>query len=247
MISAFRERWLPLARREISLLALVVVIAGGVWSFIELADEVQEGETGVFDRTVLLSLRNPDDRADPIGPAWFEEVARDVTSFGGNAILILISLAVVGYLIMLRKRAAALLVVAAVGGGMLLSSGLKSLFGRARPDLVAHAVETYTASFPSGHATLSAVTYLTLGALLMRVHPQRRIKLYLLAVAVTLTVLVGLSRVYLGVHWPTDVLAGWCLGATWAMVCWLVALWLQRRGRIEPADDTSVDDTESPA
>ena len=116
---------------------------------------------------------------------------------------------------------------------MLLSSGLKGLFDRPRPDLVPHAVEVYTMSFPSGHATLSAVTYLTLGALLARVQPRRRVKAYLLGVAVLLAVLIGASRVYLGVHWPTDVLAGWCVGAAWAMLCWTVATWLQRRGEVE--------------
>jgi undecaprenyl-diphosphatase len=115
----------------------------------------------------------------------------------------------------------------------LLSSGLKELFDRPRPDLVPHAVQVYTASFPSGHAMLSAVAYLTLGALLARVQAQRRVKAYLLGVSVLLAVLIGVSRVYLGVHWPTDVLAGWCVGAAWAMFCWTVALWLQRRGKVE--------------
>jgi undecaprenyl-diphosphatase len=132
-----------------------------------------------------------------------------------------------------RKRGAALLVLASVGGGALLSTLLKLSFERPRPDLVPHAVAVYTASFPSGHAMLSAVTYLTLGTLLARIQPRRRLRAYIVAVAVLLTLLVGTSRVYLGVHWPTDVLAGWCLGAAWAMLCWAVALWLQRRGRVE--------------
>lgn len=90
-----------------------------------------------------------------------------------------------------------------------------------------------TWSFPSGHATMSAVTYLTLGALLARMQPHPALKAYLLSIAVSLTLLVGMSRVYLGVHWPTDVLAGWCLGSAWALGWWLVAVRLQRRGRVE--------------
>lgn len=229
-----KERWLPLARREVWLLAVVLLAAGGLLGFASLAEEVLEGETGAFDRAVLLGLRNPEDLSDPIGPVWFEELARDITSLGGYAILGLMASVVIGYLVMVQKRAAALLVLGSVGGGLLLSTLLKNLFERARPDLVPHAVDVYTASFPSGHAMLSAVTYLTLGSLLMRVHSERRVKAYVLAVAIAMSVMVGLSRVYLGVHWPTDVLAGWCVGAAWAMLCWLVALWLQRGGKVEP-------------
>jgi undecaprenyl-diphosphatase len=144
-----------------------------------------------------------------------------------------VTLAALGFLLIVRKRAAALLVLASVGGGTALSFAMKAAFDRPRPDLVEHGVEVATASFPSAHAMLAAVTYLTLGALLARVQPKRSVKAYLLGVAVVLTLLIGLSRVYLGVHWPTDVLAGWCVGAAWATACWLVAYWLQARGRVE--------------
>lgn len=204
------------------------------WAFVKLADEVIEGETDAFDRTILLALRNPADLSDPIGPAWFEEAARDVTGLGGHTVLVLVTLASLAYLLMARKRSAALLLLAAVVGGMLLSTLLKLGFERPRPDLVPHGARVYTASFPSGHAMLSAATYLTLGALLARVEQRRRIKIFLLGLAVLLTVLVGTSRVYLGVHWPSDVLAGWCGGAAWASLCWFVALQLQRRGQVEP-------------
>ncbi|HWV40755.1 phosphatase PAP2 family protein, partial [Pseudorhodoplanes sp.] len=85
-----------------------------------------------------------------------------------------------------------------------------------------------------------AVTYLTLGALLARIQSRNRLKAYVVSVAILLTLMVGASRIYLGVHWPTDVLAGWCAGAAWAMACWLLALWLQSRGEIEPATDGDV-------
>jgi undecaprenyl-diphosphatase len=80
---------------------------------------------------------------------------------------------------------------------------------------------------------LSATIYLTIGVLLARTSDQRRIKVYIVGCAVGMTLLIGLSRLYLGVHWPTDVLAGWSLGSAWAMLCWLVARWLQRRGDVE--------------
>jgi undecaprenyl-diphosphatase len=161
---------------------------------------------------------------------------RDFTALGGIGVLSAVTLAVVGFLVLTRKRHAAAAVAVAVLGGLLLSQALKWGFARPRPDLVPHGQTVYTQSFPSGHAMLSAVVYLTLGALLARTQPRRRVKLYFLAVAGVLTAVVGVSRVYLGVHWPTDVLGGWAVGAGWALLCWLAMLWLQRRGQVEAED-----------
>ena len=219
---------------------MLFVVAAALFAFAELADEIT-GDAREFDTAVLLAFRNPADLADPIGPPWLEAVFRDITSLGGTVLLTLITITVTGYLLMDGKRATALLVIVAIGGGYLVSNLLKLGFGRPRPDLVAHLVDVRSLSFPSGHAMLSATTYLTLGALLARVHSRRRIKAYLLTVAVGTTLLVGISRVYLGVHWPTDVLAGWCAGAAWAMLCWRVALWLQRRGQVEPEGASGAD------
>ena len=205
--------------------------------FAKLMGMVQ-GETRAFDRAILLAFRNSTDLSDPIGPRWLEIIFRDITSLGGATVLTLMTIAVSGFLLIDAKRGAAILVLGSVIGGVLLSSILKLGIDRPRPDLVAHLVEVHTASFPSGHAMLSAVVYLTLGGLLSRVESPRRIKIYVLSVAVILTVLIGVSRVYLGVHWPTDVLAGWCAGATWAVLCSRIALALQRRGEIEGNTET---------
>jgi undecaprenyl-diphosphatase len=132
-----------------------------------------------------------------------------------------------------RKARAAILVLVSVVGGTLLSQTMKFAFARPRPDLVPHGAEVYTASFPSGHSMMSAIVYLTLGALLARTQPDRGVKVYIMTLAVALTLLVGVSRVYLGVHWPTDVLAGWSLGGVWALLSWLVMVWLQSRGRLK--------------
>jgi len=144
-----------------------------------------------------------------------------------------ISLAVICYLLLQRQPRAALFVLVAVAGGFMVSQLLKMQFARPRPDLVPHGSHVYTASFPSGHAMMSTATYLTLAAMLARVHAERRLKAFFLTLAVVLAIIVGISRVYLGVHWPTDVLAGWTLGACWAILCWLVARGLQRRGELE--------------
>ena len=223
-------RW---AQREFAVLATLALAAAAVWAFAELADDVLEGETHVFDEWVLLALRRATDPSDPLGPGWLEELMRDITALGSTGVLTLITLAVAGFLALDRKTHAALFVVVAVGGGMLLSTALKLGFDRPRPDLVPHGSIVYTASFPSGHSMLAAVVYLTLGALLARVQPRLVLKLYLLGLAILLTMAVGVSRVYLGVHWPTDVLAGWAVGAAWALFCWAAALWLQRRGQVE--------------
>jgi undecaprenyl-diphosphatase len=117
-----------------------------------------------------------------------------------------------------------------------LSTVLKMFYRRPRPDLVPHGMETFTASFPSGHAMLSAIAYLTLAILLARISRGRRVKAFVLTLGVVTTLLVGISRIYLGVHWPSDVLAGWCVGAAWASLCWFVALQLQRQHVVEAPD-----------
>lgn len=221
------------ARLEIGPVSALLVAAVGLFAFFNLADEVREGETHRFDEAILLALRNPLDLADPVGPWWVEAMMRDVTALGGTVVLTFITVVAVLYLAIDGKRGAAMLLAVSVGGGTLLSTLLKLGFDRPRPDLVAHLVDVRTLSFPSGHAMLSAVTYLTIGVLVARVSPKRRIKVYVAVVALVLTLAIGLSRVYLGVHWPTDVLAGWSIGAAWAMVCWLGAVFLQRRGSVE--------------
>lgn len=214
-------------RAEFRALAGFLVAAAALSAFAKLASEVWEGDAHAFDRAVLLALRAPGQPSLPIGPRWLGEAARDVTALGSTAILAYVTVAAAGFLALFRRRADAVLVLAAVGSGAALSSVLKLGFDRARPDFAPGTVELSTASFPSGHAMLSAVTYLTLGALLMRVEPRRRAKAYVLSLAVLTTLLVGVSRVYLGVHWPTDVLAGWSAGAAWALLCWRLALRLQ--------------------
>lgn len=225
--------WRRVRRTELTILMAIALVVGGVWLFIELADEVAEGGTATFDERLLLSLRNPADRSDPIGPPWVEEMMRDFTALGGSGVLFFLTASVIGYLLIQRRFRAALLVGLAVGGGMILSQLLKSVFGRPRPDLVPYGTYVYFASFPSGHSMLSAATYLTLGALLARLQKRRRLKIYVLFLAVTITFLVGVSRIYLGVHWPTDVLAGWTAGAVWATLCALTMYWLQHKGTVE--------------
>jgi len=204
-----------------------------------LASEVRDGQTRVFDERILLLFRDATNPAVALGPTWLKEAMRDITALGGTTVLSIIVLGVTGFLAVSGLRYSALMVIASVLSGVVLSSVLKAGFARSRPELVPHDVAVYTASFPSGHAMLSAVVYLTLGALLCRTQSSRAVKAYILSFAVFLTVVVGISRVFLGVHWPTDVIAGWLLGSIWAILSWSLMQWLQRRGGVEPVQPDS--------
>ena len=232
------KAWVDLARREIVPIACFLAIALLMLGFVEITDEVTEGEGEVrwFDEGLLYALRTSDP-ADPIGPRWLEETVAELTALGGFGVLALVTLLAIGFLLMQKKWIGALMLLVATLGGTAISEGFKVGFSRPRPDLVAHAVDVTSMSFPSGHAMLSAVTYLTLGAMLARTQTQQRVRAYILGAAVLLTLIIGASRVYLGVHWPTDVLAGWCLGAAWALMCWFAATLLTRgeRPKANPA------------
>jgi len=221
-----------LGAHEMTVLLALAGVAAGVWGFAVLADEVLEGGTQAFDRKVLLAFRHSDTLA-PLGPPSVQEGARDITSLGGTAVLTIITAIAAGFLALDGKRHMALFICLSVLGGLAAGTVLKDSFHRPRPDLVPYSVYVSGASFPSGHSMMSAVTYLTLGALLARSHERKRVKAYFLLVAMLLTFAVGITRVYLGVHWPTDVLAGWTAGAVWALLCWLTARWLQSRRTLE--------------
>ncbi len=228
-------RWI--GSHELGWLLSVAALAGGTWTFSAVAGKIRNGNSRGFDSAILLALRDPKNLADPLGPRWVEEMGRDITALGGVAALTLLVVAVVGYLLLDRKpRAAAFLTVAVIGAAV-LSSALKDLFERPRPDLVPHLSYVTSSSFPSGHSMLSASVYLTLGALLARQERTLILKAYFLIVALALTFLVGASRVYVGVHWPTDVVGGWAAGSAWAACCWLIARKLQRRKTLEPTDE----------
>jgi undecaprenyl-diphosphatase len=216
-------------------MALLATILGAALLLVltKLANAVGRGGAPAFDEWLILALRTPGNVADPVGPAWLEEMMRDFTALGSTGVLTVMVLAIAGFLAMTRKGHAALFVLVSVAGGVLISQVTKWAYARPRPDLVPHGAEVFSASFPSGHSMMSAVVYLTLGALLARTQSDRAVKAYILAVAVMLTALVGVSRVYLGVHWPTDVLAGWALGGLWALICLLLMQRLQSRGQVE--------------
>lgn len=242
-LNRLARRLLSLARDEIAPLTALLVAAVGLSIFIEAADDMGEADGRAFDAAVLHALRPHTDPAEPWGPWWLHEALADITSLGGISVLGLFAVAVVGFLLIQRKRLSAAMLVAGLAGGVTLSEGLKGLFERERPPAEYQMVETLNASFPSGHALLSTVFYLSVGVMLARVLPGRRLKAWVMGTAVAIALLVGLSRIYLGAHWATDVIAGWSLGAAWAMALWLAAHLI---GRLQSRRSAGLHDEPAP-
>jgi undecaprenyl-diphosphatase len=229
MLSRLQARFPSLQADGLRLLGLLLAVAGCTLLFIALSDEVAERDTQAFDERVLLALRQPGNVAAPRGPWWLARTAMDLTALGGGPVLVLVTTAVCGFLALVRHWRSLALVLGSTLGGLALNAALKSLFSRPRPTVVPHLTEVLSESFPSGHAMLSAIVYLTLGVLMAQLTEHRRLKLYVLGCALLLSFLIGLTRVYLGVHYPTDVLGGWVAGLAWALFVTVVAKAAKRR------------------
>ena len=199
----------------------LIMMLTGLAVFTALAAQLGTPSVQRFDETVVRSLRNAEDLAQPIGPAWFKELARDFTALGGYGILSTITILVTTFLHLERRPARAHFVVVAIVAGYSLSMTLKALIARPRPDIVPWLSHVHSSSFPSGHSMMSAVVYLSLGLMLSDLTSRRLVKTFVVVAPLTISALVGLSRVYMGVHYPTDVVAGWWLGISWSLACWL--------------------------
>ena len=239
-----RPHWLPWPRRRLERHELAW-LAGGLFSclllyaFIALAGEVMEGDTSALDTRILLAFRSTDDPATPIGPAWLKTALMDITALGGPTVIWLFVATVIGFLCLQARYRTAIMIAAAAGSGEILNQVLKLAFMRPRPSVVPHLRDVASPSFPSGHAMESAIVYLTLGVLLMRVSERRITKIYCLGIAMLVTFLVGSSRVFLGVHYPTDVLGGWILGLLWASIWWFMERRVEKPSGVAAERDTS--------
>lgn len=231
LVERLQRLWIWERMPELSVVLALLAVIGGGWLFAELAGEVLEAEKLDVDHAILQALRSAENPEDPLGPRWLELMAEDLTAMGSFTPIFVIVFAVVGYLALIRQWGNALLISASVLGGLGLNHLLKDVFDRGRPEIVPHLVDVSTKSFPSGHAMMSAVVYLTLGALLAQASERRRVKLYVMGLAAFMALSIGTTRLYLGVHYPTDVLAGWSMGLAWAALCWLVAWLIRSRTR----------------
>ncbi len=215
------------------LLSTVLAVCASAWLFIAIANSVGADATRAFDEKILLSFREPTDLTQTVGPHWLGQFAGLVTHLGSAFAVVALAVLMIGYLGRRKEWIYVALVVVTVAGSYALNHALKSEYARERPAIVPHLAEVSSASFPSGHSQASSVIYLTLAALLSRHAARRRDKVAILSVALGLIGVVGLSRVFLGVHYPSDVLAGWSIGAAWALL-WLMVLWQASRPRPLP-------------
>lgn len=238
MWTRFRKFFQTAGWREYVLLAAAATLCASVLVFVEVSDLVVEGDLHDAEKTWMRDLRLPDDPTIPIGPSWLRHTSLDISALGGSAVLTLATLLVIGALLLRGKYHSVLLLIVATLGGVVLNRFLKAFFGRERPDVIPHLSEVSNASYPSGHSMLSAIVYLTLAVMLARTVSSRRLRVYLVGAALLIVFLIGSTRVYLGVHYPTDVVAGWSAGTAYALLCLLVSYALERWGPLPRARES---------
>ena len=235
--SSFKNLLKELATKEIKILLVLLTLFLSLFVFINVGILVTNGTTRQFDQSIIEYFRVEGNNSEPAGPAFLIESMRDITSLGGETIITIITIFVVGFLLLQKRYDAMWLVIVATIGGALISLGLKEFYGRERPDISYRLINVTPLSFPSGHSMMSAIVYLTEAAIIARIQKNKQIRIYILSAALFLTFIIGLSRVYLGVHYPTDVIGGWTIGLAWASFCWFVAWYLQRRNKLKTANN----------
>lgn len=203
------------------------------WLLVKNVPRIYKGRLEAIDNHVLRALRRPDDLSIPVGPKWMPQAAKDVTALGSGTNLTIATGILAGFLCLNRRFRATGFLLSSLGSGLLLCLSLKGFFARRRPNVVPHLAHFDPASFPSGHSMGSALVYLTLGSIFSRQVTGKMAKAYFLSTALALAVVVGVSRIYLGVHYPSDVLAGWAAASLWSGVCAQASRWLQHQGSVE--------------
>jgi undecaprenyl-diphosphatase len=213
--------WARLRALEARTLVAITLIVAALLAFLRLGDAVQAGRTLDIDQRIILALRDPANPGQPRGSFWTKDILHDLTALGGVAVL---TLTVVVATIFLwangrRRHAGVLLgtVLAATFAGQLV----KGAYDRPRPDLVAYGDYFSQSSFPSGHGNIATVVWMTLALIVASLERTRTGKATALLVGGFISLTAGATRVYFGVHWPSDVLGGWLLGFAWTLVAWI--------------------------
>lgn len=220
-----RTRWI----------AATTIALGVVYAFVRLAFLANGEDAPALDLALVGLFRSAVDETVPRGPSWIRSAARDVTALGGPILLTLSVIIASTYLVLRRQLRGVAVLLTATIGGVVLAYGLKGVISRPRPPFLDYSDHPLASSFPSGHTTMSAVVYLTIAAVLVRLVREASVRRLVIGTALVLTGLVGFSRVYLAAHYPTDVIAGWLLGSAWATLWALVARSLQRTAHLEAA------------
>lgn len=216
--------------RHLLLLAAISVLLA-VCGVVELTDDVLEGDTQALDEMVMQWFRHGD--GTPIGPSWLPLAAQDITALGSHGVLTLIGILAFGLCLMARRLDVLAMLAFSGVGATIINFSLKALLARPRPSIVEPLVDVHTFSYPSGHALMSFAVYLSFAAVTAELAAGFRTRAYLVCAGLFIAGIVGLTRVYLGVHYPSDVLAGWAIGGAWALLCWIVAVLVKERRTIK--------------
>ena len=219
------------AHMEARLLALWIALAGAAWAFLRVAGEFREGELTAFDTWVLLRLRHPNNPHQAIGPIWLTDGMRDITSLGSVTVLFFITAVAALILYFHNKKPHAAVLGAAVLLSQLSGDVLKNFYGRVRPAFAVYGTPPVSLSFPSGHSTTATTAYFLLATIAAGLETRTAVRILYFAIAALLALSIGFSRVFLGVHWPSDVMAGWCVGGFWALAAGSVLLELNKHAR----------------
>ena len=197
-----------------------LLIAGfAIWVFAQIADEVVEKETTTTDTQILQAIRR-------LHTPLLDQIMVGITFLGQPSVLVVLSISLGIWLLFQRRRSEATTLAIAAIGAAGLNYWLKELFARDRPALWDRVVDVRYYSFPSGHAMVSVVMYGLIGYLIAKTFPRWRVLIFILTVS--LVVAIGFSRLYLGVHWPTDIAAGYAAGLVWLIACIYTLDWRNR-------------------
>ncbi len=224
-----------LKKGDIKIILVILFVAFALYLFIEFSSEMAEGELTAIDNIILQALRNPQNPKELIGPPGLLAFMQSVSYLGGIYVLSAVSTIAAMFFMLKKRTRTCLLFILSVTSGSALMVLLKYVFDRPRPDIVPHLGEFSLGSYPSGHSMVSAIVYLTIGALLARSTKSLKMRAIYLSIAGVFVFLIGISRAFLGVHYPSDILAGWCAGVIWSALSYLLAKFLLRKKRQDPS------------